>query len=76
MPIAKAEVLLAGESGIENRSTACTRGAAFLDSINSPYRITQPLKRGEGKWQTISFEQLVEEVVNGGNLFCEGEVGA
>ncbi|WHP46427.1 tetrathionate reductase subunit A [Mannheimia bovis] len=78
MPIAKAEVLLAGESGIENRSTACARGAAFLDSINSPYRITQPLKRvgkrGEGKWQTISFEQLVEEVVNGGNLFGEGEV--
>ncbi|NBB66739.1 tetrathionate reductase subunit A [Mannheimia haemolytica] len=78
MPIAKAELLLAGESGIENRSTACARGAAFLEGVNSPYRITQPLKRvgkrGEGKWQTISFEQLVEEIVNGGNLFGEGEV--
>lgn len=46
--------------------------------MNSPYRITQPLKRvgkrGEGKWQTISFEQLVEEIINGGNLFGEGEV--
>lgn len=77
-PIAKAEVLLGGENGLENRSTACARGAAFLDGINSPYRITQPLKRigkrGEGKWKTISFEQLVEEVVNGGNLFGEGEV--
>ncbi|AGH38071.1 Molybdopterin oxidoreductase [Bibersteinia trehalosi USDA-ARS-USMARC-192] len=78
MPIAKAELLLAGESGIENRSTACARGAALMDSVNSPYRITQPLKRvgkrGEGKRQTISFEQLVDEVVNGGNLFGEGEV--
>ncbi|HDL3659423.1 TPA: twin-arginine translocation signal domain-containing protein, partial [Mannheimia haemolytica] len=40
MPIAKAELLLAGESGIENRSTACARGAAFLEGVNSPYRIT------------------------------------
>lgn len=31
-------------------------------------------KRGEGKWQRISFEQLIEEVVEGGNLFGEGHV--
>ncbi|TDQ57961.1 tetrathionate reductase alpha subunit precursor [Mesocricetibacter intestinalis] len=76
--IEQAQKLLGGESGWENRSTACARGAAFLEGMNSPYRITRPLKRvgkrGEGKWQTISFEQLIEEVVNGGNLFGEGEV--
>lgn len=31
-------------------------------------------KRGEGKWQRISFEQLIEEVVEGGDLFGEGHV--
>ncbi|UAX42927.1 tetrathionate reductase subunit TtrA [Pasteurella canis] len=77
-PIQQAELSVAGENGLDNRSTACARGAAFLEGINSPYRITQPLKRvgkrGEGKWKTISFEQLVDEVVNGGDLFGEGHV--
>lgn len=31
-------------------------------------------KRGEGKWQRISFEQLITEVVEGGDLFGEGHV--
>lgn len=31
-------------------------------------------KRGEGKWQRISFEQLINEVVEGGDLFGEGHV--
>lgn len=74
----QAELSVAGENGLENRSTACARGAAFMEGVNSPYRITQPLKRvgkrGEGKWKTISFEQLVEEVVNSGDLFGEGHV--
>ena len=46
--------------------------------IDSPARILTPLKRvgkrGEGKWKSISFEQLVEEVVEGGDLFGEGHV--
>ena len=74
----EAELSLGGEAGIAQRSTACARGAVFMDGIDSPYRITQPMKRvgkrGEGKWKTISFEQLVDEVVNGGDLFGEGHV--
>lgn len=77
-PIRQAEMSVAGERGLAQRSTACARGAAFLEGIHSPYRITQPLKRvgkrGEGKWKTISFEQLIEEVVNGGDLFGEGHI--
>ncbi|OOF83168.1 tetrathionate reductase subunit A [Rodentibacter ratti] len=76
--IAQAELSVTGEQGLEGRSTACARGSAFLEGINSPYRITQPLKRvgkrGEGKWKSISFEQLVQEVVNGGDLFGEGHI--
>ena len=50
----------------EGRATSCARGSAMLEQLHSPYRVLQPLKRvgprGAGKWQTISFEQLVQEV--------------
>ncbi|MGL4712552.1 MAG: tetrathionate reductase subunit TtrA, partial [Shewanella sp.] len=66
------------EQGLQGRSTACARGNAMLEQLDSPHRITQCLKRvgqrGSGQWQTISFEQLVNEVVEGGDLFGEGHV--
>ncbi|AYO19323.1 tetrathionate reductase subunit TtrA [Vibrio owensii] len=77
-PVKDAYLSLAGENGLEGRSTACARGNGMMEIRNSPYRITQPLKRvgkrGEGKWEPISYEQLVDEVVNGGDLFGEGHV--
>lgn len=77
-PVKDAYLSLTGEAGIEGRSTACARGNAMMDVRTSPYRITQPLKRvgkrGEGKWQPISYEQLLKEVVEGGDLFGEGHV--
>lgn len=67
-----------GESGLSGRSTACGRGNAMLEQVTSPYRVLTPLKRvgprNAGKWVPISFEQLLEEVVEGGNLFGEGHV--
>ena len=78
MPFAEAMTKLAGESGLDDRSTACARGATLLESLDSPLRILTPMKRvgkrGEGKWQRISFEQLIDEVVEGGDLFGEGHV--
>lgn len=78
LPIEKAQKLLAQETGMALRATACARGAALAEGLTSPYRITTPLKRvgkrGEGKWKSISFEELVSEVVNGGDLFGEGHV--
>lgn len=78
MPFAEAMTRLAGESGLESRSTACARGATLLESLTSPLRLLTPMKRagkrGEGKWQRISFELLIEEVVEGGDLFGEGHV--
>ncbi len=77
-PVKDAYIGLSGESGINNRSTACARGNGMLEIQNSPYRITQPLKRvgkrGEGKWEPISYEQLISETTEGGDLFGEGEV--
>ncbi|MBN9886652.1 molybdopterin dinucleotide binding domain-containing protein [Salipiger abyssi] len=64
--------------GLTNRSTACGRGNAVLQQVTNPRRVLKPMKRvgprGSGEWQTISFEQLVEEVVEGGDLFGEGRV--
>ena len=72
-PVKDAYLSLTGEAGLDGRSTACARGNGMLEIRNSPYRITQPLKRvgkrGEGRWQPISYEQLLEEIVEGGDLF-------
>lgn len=71
-------VEMSGEKGLDGRSTACVRGAGLLHSVDGPSRIRQILKRtgkrGEGKWQSISFEQLIKEVTEGGDLFGEGHV--
>jgi tetrathionate reductase subunit A len=79
-PVRKALLSLTrlDEQGLAGRSTACGRGNAVLEGQTSPFRITQPLKRvgprNSGRWQPISFEQLVKEVVEGGDLFGEGPV--
>ncbi|MGI2853008.1 tetrathionate reductase subunit A [Shewanella algae] len=66
------------EQGLTGRSTACARGNAMLELLDSPYRVTRCLKRvgprGSGQWQSIAFEQLLKEVVEGGDLFGEGHV--
>ncbi len=55
--------------------TMCARGMATWDGYSQPDRITTPLKRagkrGEGKWKAISWDQLIEEVTEGGRLFAE-----
>lgn len=66
------------EKGLASRSTACGRGNAVLEKLTTSDRVTMPLKRvgprGSGMWAPISFERLVEEVVEGGDLFDEGHV--
>ncbi len=66
------------DKGLAGRSTTCGRGNAALAQIDSPFRVLTPLKRvgprNSGQWAPISFEQLVKEVVEGGDLFGEGHV--
>ncbi len=58
----------------------CPKGQAGLQSVYDPYRLVSVLKRkpgtprGGGQWETISFEQAIEEIVEGGDLFGEGVV--
>jgi hypothetical protein len=56
----------------------CPKGQAGIQALYDPYRIVQVLKRagkrGENKWRAIPFDQAVEEIVSGGDLFGEGHV--
>lgn len=58
----------------------CPKGQAGLQTVYDPYRIRKVLKRkpgtkrGESHWVTISFEQAITEIVEGGDLFGEGHV--
>ena len=56
----------------------CSKGQSTIQTLYDPYRLRRVLKRdgprGEGKWQTIDFDQAIDEIVNGGDLFGEGNV--
>lgn len=56
----------------------CPRGQAGLQLMYDPLRVQQPLKRagkrGENKWQAISWDQAYKEIIEGGDLFGEGKV--
>lgn len=72
------------ETPVTGMSTAegaiCPKGQSGLQSVYDPYRLVSVVKRkpgtprGGGEWETISFEQAVEEIVEGGDLFGEGHV--
>jgi anaerobic selenocysteine-containing dehydrogenase len=52
----------------------CPKGQAGHQGAYDPYRITRVLKRagrrGGGKWQSVPFDQAIEEIVKGGKLFA------
>lgn len=77
-PVREVYARLGSEKGLGGRATSCARGTAMQQQVDNPNRVLTPLKRvgkrGEGKWESISFEQLIEEVCDGGNLFGEGHV--
>ncbi|GAB4282765.1 MAG: molybdopterin-dependent oxidoreductase [Candidatus Promineifilaceae bacterium] len=56
----------------------CPKGQAGVPVLYDPYRLRKVLKRagkrGENKWKTIEWDRFIDEVVNGGNLFGEGNV--
>lgn len=56
----------------------CPKGHAGIQTLYDPYRIVKVLKRagkrGENKWKAIPFQQAIDEIVNGGDLFGEGNV--
>ncbi|KJS47998.1 molybdopterin dinucleotide binding domain-containing protein [Desulfosporosinus sp. BICA1-9] len=53
----------------------CPKGQAGIQHVYDPYRLRKVLKRsgarGAGEWKVIPFEQAVDEIVNGGQIFKE-----
>lgn len=53
----------------------CPKGQAGIQSVYDPYRLRRVLKRtgprGAQQWQSISFDEAIEEIVNGG-VFADG----
>jgi len=53
--------------------TLCAKGQAGIYALYNPNRLKHPLKRigprGSGKWKTISWEQAMKEITEGGLLF-------
>ncbi|MBL8296614.1 MAG: molybdopterin-dependent oxidoreductase, partial [Bryobacterales bacterium] len=51
----------------------CPKGQSGIQTAYDPYRVIKVLKRagarGEGKWTTISFDQAISEITEGGTLF-------
>ncbi len=78
MPVREVYAALGGDNGLEGRATSCGRGSAMLEQQTAAHRVLSPLKRvgprGSGQWKTISLEELVTEICEGGNLFGEGHV--
>ncbi len=56
----------------------CPKGQASVQVAYDPYRLRKVLKRtgkrGENQWESIDFNQAIDEIVNGGDLFGEGHV--
>ncbi len=45
-----------------SRGGHCCKGAGAIDMVTSEKRLTSPMKRVNGKWQKISWEQALDEV--------------
>ncbi|WP_211661966.1 hypothetical protein [Neomoorella glycerini] len=76
-PLTEAYLAFSNYQGKGNtaRATLCARGLATLQAHQDPMRLLVPLKRagkrGEGKWQPITWEEAVNETIEGGKLFSE-----
>jgi tetrathionate reductase subunit A len=59
--------------GLRASGSLCLKGVSGIQYLYDPYRIHLPLKRtgprGSGRFEPIPWEQLIEEIVEGGRLF-------
>src|SRR4030043_381441 len=53
-----------GNQDTPTRGTMCSKGLSSIQHVNHPDRLLYPLrrtgKRGEGKWERISWEQALD----------------
>src|SRR3972149_3809697 len=55
-----------GNPATSTEGTMCSKGLSALQHVNNPYRLKYPLKRagrkGEGKWQRISWDEALDTI--------------
>ena len=63
------------DESLRASGTLCMKGVSGLQYMYDPYRVRLPLKRtgerGSGEFEAITWEQLISEVVEGGQLFAD-----
>jgi anaerobic selenocysteine-containing dehydrogenase len=52
---------IAGDHPV-SRGAHCCKGAGAIDMVTSEKRLKKPMKRVNGKWTTISWDQAMEEI--------------
>lgn len=61
------------QSSAHRDGKLCAKGQAGIQTYHDPYRIRRVLKRkgprGSNRWEVIDFNQFVDEVTSGGQLF-------
>ena len=66
------------EAALPTGGSVCAIGGAGIQTLYDPFRIAVPLKRvgprGSGKWRAIAWNDVLNEIVHGGDLFGEGTV--
>ncbi len=66
------------DQAIRHSGSVCAIGSSGIQTLYDPFRVVKPLKRvgerGSGKWEAISWNQVMKEIVQGGDLFKEGPV--
>jgi anaerobic selenocysteine-containing dehydrogenase len=60
-----------------SRGRVCAKGPATVNQINDPERVLYPMKRigrrGEGKWQRVGWDQVLDEIASSiRNLLLQG----
>lgn len=67
-----------GNEAASHGGSICAVGGSGIQTLYNPFRVAKPLKRvgprGSGKWEAVTWEQVIKEIIEGGNLFNEGKV--
>ncbi|MEW6531765.1 MAG: molybdopterin-dependent oxidoreductase [Thermodesulfobacteriota bacterium] len=66
------------EQAIARGGSVCAIGGSGIQTLYDPFRVARPLKRigprGSGKWKALTWKEAVNEILEGGDLFGEGNV--
>ncbi|MEI8182692.1 MAG: molybdopterin-dependent oxidoreductase [Desulfomonile sp.] len=66
------------DKAITTGGSVCAVGGSGIQTLYDPFRVARPMKRvgprGSGRWKALSWNDALTEIIDGGNLFGEGNV--